>query len=778
MTNSGTGDKDGPFYGSLPLNMSFNAGASEGNGLSYAWTFGDGATATGASVSHTFEQEGLFPVKLTVTDTNGLKDSYTQFVRTTKLVNDTFFMTFSMLYPESSVSTSATARAQAELLKVEEGADGELEAKQSSYPVIQENFPFVILHNSAANTRPNSFLVDHGGFECAFSPTFNYDRYYDMTVNGTVIGSDFYLVNHDYWNPNNPYEGGLCDFAIIKREAVNPLLLSRSESEIRVATPLQDFRYKIDNIAEVRVPRVFVTVLPDAMIPGEVAGPYIEQHTITNAGKTEMMMTVSIRESEAQSFAEFDVPVYGVDRNGALASSASGYFNATFAGLETSCDDCVMVNGVSQVTVKVPLGGAAGNDVEFSLDRVRLSRDGTCSNDSTSPLRGYLSGCVTVDAGHEVFANAPPMEPFAYTLPPEALSRSGAVTLGASEADRDLTWANFGNGTLEVAKFGINFIPFLSDGGDLLGQIYNSASGKGADPVISTLSASGLILDVATGGFGDFTAGIKGVYKLSLQSNGFFSAVIKTSVSDFVTSGRSAREIIDGLSTQFNVVSKLFFNGGLNAVRSADQLAKGLSKLPCPVSASSLSALAGCSPAEISGIVARVIENATTDGVGAQLNDSLIKVCCSLEDGGSGYIKGAENLVERAAQGSANVRNLEGVISEAKVGDSLRSSGFNDLEYPSRNSYTAPGGGQTEPDLIGFDTTGQKRVIEVKTGSLYNDEQIANLLFVANQIEGSPKPSIVSVAGLFPDILEKAVDAGIDVLDVSGNVIALGRSNR
>lgn len=40
----------------------------------YTWEFGDGNTTTGTTVSHAYDQQGVFEVKLTATDTNGVSD--------------------------------------------------------------------------------------------------------------------------------------------------------------------------------------------------------------------------------------------------------------------------------------------------------------------------------------------------------------------------------------------------------------------------------------------------------------------------------------------------------------------------------------------------------------------------------------------------------------------------------------------------------------------------------------------------------------------------------
>jgi PKD repeat protein len=60
-----------PTTGPAPLTVSFSSAGSfdpEDQPLTYAWTFGDGATSTAANPTHTYSQAGLYSARLTVSD--------------------------------------------------------------------------------------------------------------------------------------------------------------------------------------------------------------------------------------------------------------------------------------------------------------------------------------------------------------------------------------------------------------------------------------------------------------------------------------------------------------------------------------------------------------------------------------------------------------------------------------------------------------------------------------------------------------------------------------
>jgi PKD repeat protein len=67
-----------PTSGTAPLTVQFDGSQStdqDGSIVSYAWTFGDGGSASGPTVSHTYAAAGSYTATLTVTDNTGLTSS-------------------------------------------------------------------------------------------------------------------------------------------------------------------------------------------------------------------------------------------------------------------------------------------------------------------------------------------------------------------------------------------------------------------------------------------------------------------------------------------------------------------------------------------------------------------------------------------------------------------------------------------------------------------------------------------------------------------------------
>jgi PKD domain-containing protein/FIMAH domain-containing protein len=72
------GSVDGPYTSAEGSAVNMSAAASldpNGSIVSYQWTFGDGGTATGSSVSHTYANNGSYNVQMIVTDNDGLVDT-------------------------------------------------------------------------------------------------------------------------------------------------------------------------------------------------------------------------------------------------------------------------------------------------------------------------------------------------------------------------------------------------------------------------------------------------------------------------------------------------------------------------------------------------------------------------------------------------------------------------------------------------------------------------------------------------------------------------------
>jgi len=75
--NPPTALSNGPYYGVTNKQISFDGSLSfdsEGNIVSYIWDLGDGTIKYGEFVSHSYEDEGNYTVKLTVEDNDGLTD--------------------------------------------------------------------------------------------------------------------------------------------------------------------------------------------------------------------------------------------------------------------------------------------------------------------------------------------------------------------------------------------------------------------------------------------------------------------------------------------------------------------------------------------------------------------------------------------------------------------------------------------------------------------------------------------------------------------------------
>ena len=82
----------GPYTGTAGTAIAFSAAGStdpQGQTLTYAWAFSDGATATGVAPSHAFAATGSYTATVTVTNTAGLSSSATANVTVNAVVSPT-----------------------------------------------------------------------------------------------------------------------------------------------------------------------------------------------------------------------------------------------------------------------------------------------------------------------------------------------------------------------------------------------------------------------------------------------------------------------------------------------------------------------------------------------------------------------------------------------------------------------------------------------------------------------------------------------------------------
>jgi PKD repeat protein len=429
LSNPNTTDPNDPdegtYFGSLPLTIDVDASSStvtSGGLLTYEWNFGDGsAIQQGAQASHTYTAEGLFPITLTVTDTlTGLTDTSVAFARPHLAKN---LDAISVVYETRlNVRYPNNASEALELQSLNQ-------AQATGTRIINEYSPYVYYIDDTV--RSTGFVFDHAYFDCPL----NDGLYYVATVNGgndlTNNANNFATSNRDV---NDATDVRQCTRIVLLGNALTTEMRSdvRPNSEIYIATQEQTLTYQYDAIAGLRVPRVYVAVVPDSLVPGEFASPYVQEYIAQTPDGDEYMMVARVRSRDiVNGSIDLDVPVYAVDGNGNHAAQASGYFHAQFVDLPSDCDDCVMVDGKSSIRVRIPVNTGNTNPVPIDLSRIEISRDGTCNFLNERSLGVSTSGCVTVATSNAVPTAAPALPNFDVPLPLAAVLNGNAVRLGA-----------------------------------------------------------------------------------------------------------------------------------------------------------------------------------------------------------------------------------------------------------------------------------------------------------------------------------------------------------
>lgn len=610
-----TGDSgSGVPIGTAPFDLTFNAGGSSGSSdLSYLWDFGDGTTSTDVAPSHSFA-EGEYVVTLTVSDRWDQTDQYRAYIVSR---NENFFGQLRINYPIQPEALRLSAVDEIDTLMQQAVAaysKAKTEGFNKTTPTHPQALAELVTPNSADGTRyestfpyvvHNSALLERAIFRWTPWDNGNNGPYVFCEDNRPAFGNEGIHVFYNglEWVPTPP---GLSPPVFLFRANFDTLydfcfmtqlyssgngygVQARSENTVDITAVRHDLRYSFDSFAGLRVPKVHVSVLPDQMVPGNFASPYVTETSIPGNDGDELALIVRIRESEAGSFVNFKLPVYAVDQSNNQVN-ATGYFKAELEGITSDCGDCIMVDGKAYINVSLPVSSAN----YYDLTKFKLYATPSCNFDSAwnDTTFGSLRGCTNVTATHEMPGGTADIEPFPYPLSSAALAEFDTVAIGSTRVERKAIQDNLANTSVNAVKLVVSLIPIIGDGIDLSLQAVNSLRGEEVDFVLVILATGGLALDLSTGGVADITAPIKAVYKLSLKSSTKLVAeILQDTLKGLVNSGKTAREVIDNLKLNFGILGDLF-RAGPDSVKRFEELVDDAAALGCPLSRGGLETLA------------------------------------------------------------------------------------------------------------------------------------------------------------------------------------------
>ncbi|MFN4123177.1 MAG: PKD domain-containing protein [Flavobacteriales bacterium] len=192
--------------GCEPLLVSFMGEETQEN-LIYSWNFGNGQTANGQTVQHTYSHSGngSMTVSLTVTDQNGCSNTLTK----PELVNvypkpyADFKINPSMIFLGNEVSVISLSQGGSNCLYIMNGQDSVYTCNTwYSFPNTGENTVELQVSNEfgCLDTAIKSISVDYGSdyfIPAAFSP--NFDGLNDNFVIVAEGASDFSMIIFDRW---------------------------------------------------------------------------------------------------------------------------------------------------------------------------------------------------------------------------------------------------------------------------------------------------------------------------------------------------------------------------------------------------------------------------------------------------------------------------------------------------------------------------------------------------------------------------------------------------
>lgn len=804
------------------------------NTLTYKWEFEGGVIGEGPQIDVNFPEVGRFPITLTVTDKNGQTDVAHQVIVS---------MNYGSLPNRTSVQYGATLQGMsastskhlqdpqvaAAVKKAQERAEkavaytktvkgkakgvalrhatrqGTLSAQAEGEGDYVQRWavPYIVPTTGTTLSHVLSPTPLAGFVQGTASASFN----------GTPVpsGGAWQLQN---CNPDTR----MCPSAVIN-PSFYPSQFRAGSNTMRFTSNAQDesffstilpyhevFETEFTAIAGLRVPRVVLSVLPSSQMEGETT---VDEYSVTVDGKQELMAQVNVAEHvmTGGGYVGFRLPMYAVDEAGRLMSDANGIFFSRFKdpNIYSGPWDGTMVGGRTEMLVYVPVSAFADGTLQFDLSQVEVQGFSNCGTDTqyVSLYGVSQSGCTvmqtTPDLPLAAGASAgtlssqtltPQMgngtttaRPYPYTVTPAAYrAQTNRVVAGRTPQERyaiERAQRFFDGPTVRLV---IGFIPIVGDSVDLLEQAYNAASGKKVDPVIAVLATAGLAMDITTGGVGDFTAGLKGAYKVSLnlakQGGGFLAETLADRVRALVAGKSSPSSTMAALSSQFVVVGKVFFKDGFQAVVYLDRLAFGLKNIPavCPLSLSSQS----CGGPFVFDTIKALANFAfSADFSRKDFFRALLKLTYKTSDGGN-YTLGIEKLIAKSIDASKSptqaekLKLIKGIYGEAVAAQRIRELGGNLIEL----SRPILSGGKEigEIDLVA-NFLGKTRVFEIKRYSTSSDDQLKRLANYANS--NSARATYITGAKAVkknPKTICELLVLGVDVLNDAYEVIEITKN--
>ena len=197
----------------------FTAGAATDEGVScastctFSWDFGDGSTATGQVVTHTFTQIGDYSVALTVTDRGGAATIKRQTVTVVGVAPPTVSFTVSPTGPitgQEATFTATATPASGHRIATFNWTWGDGSDNQTASPVIHHTFStagtylvvLTVTDDRGLSTRVQTPVVVTSGLTASFTvsptaPRVNVAATFDASASSSTNG---FVVSNFSWN--------------------------------------------------------------------------------------------------------------------------------------------------------------------------------------------------------------------------------------------------------------------------------------------------------------------------------------------------------------------------------------------------------------------------------------------------------------------------------------------------------------------------------------------------------------------------------------------------